>query len=403
MLKRFRNKRNNKASNPDKHPESLTVERRTLSVPGALFKRLGKIRTAVVHEPVRERLNDQEIEEPEPEPVLEKKSSKSHFNRLDRDNAKELILKAESTEELSPLNPKLLSEHQFSVGLFVVDSVKDGGSVVLKVCDNGDYSTLFEEYRTTKELEHENIRKCTNIPSLGRQFCVVELDYQPGKDIHQLITSGTGGDLPSVHHALGLVHPQILKRRYIAEKILYALAYLHSQGVIHNDLKPDNVLVGCSDFDNLVVGTTSVKLIDFALSFKQGETLKRSGSILYCCPEKLESGTPFSFPTDIFAFGQLFYTLFTNHQSCREEVVKGMLAKPDGTQLYREHLAIFKQKQTTIRKNQPITKWLQLRPIGSVFLRSLNLDPERRATAKKLLDCPFFACSDLSQLLANTC
>lgn len=53
-------------------------------------------------------------------------------------------------------------------------------------------------------------------------------------------------------------------RALVVEQILLALNYLHKKGLIHRDLKPDNIIYTQTDkldFDNL-----DLKVIDFGLS-----------------------------------------------------------------------------------------------------------------------------------------
>jgi serine/threonine protein kinase len=64
-----------------------------------------------------------------------------------------------------------------------------------------------------------------------------------------------GGDLYSLLRNLGCLEEDIV-RVYIAEVVL-ALEYLHSEGVVHRDLKPDNLLIAHDGH---------IKLTDFGLS-----------------------------------------------------------------------------------------------------------------------------------------
>lgn len=64
-----------------------------------------------------------------------------------------------------------------------------------------------------------------------------------------------GGDLYSLLRKMGCLEENVA-RVYIAELVL-ALEYLHSQGVVHRDLKPDNILIAHDGH---------IKLTDFGLS-----------------------------------------------------------------------------------------------------------------------------------------
>ncbi|MFN8494490.1 MAG: tetratricopeptide repeat protein [Caldilineaceae bacterium] len=86
----------------------------------------------------------------------------------------------------------------------------------------------------------------------------------------------------------------------LLRQTLQALAYLHRRGILHRDLKPDNVLVSQGQ----------VRVLDFGLSIvrDQAQSADTSGTLLYLAPEVLE-GAAHSEAADLYAVGVLAYEL----------------------------------------------------------------------------------------------
>jgi serine/threonine-protein kinase len=92
----------------------------------------------------------------------------------------------------------------------------------------------------------------------------------------------------------------------IALKVCDALDYIHGHGIIHRNLRPENILVGAGD---------QIKLVDFGLAAKEGSprlTFTNLAQLLggspYISPEEL-TGKRGDARSDIFALGMILYEM----------------------------------------------------------------------------------------------
>lgn len=91
----------------------------------------------------------------------------------------------------------------------------------------------------------------------------------------------------------------------ITLQVAYALCHLHTHGVIHRDVKPENILITESG---------DIKVIDFGIAQLQNETStlheKFMGTPIYMSPEQKKNPPEISFSSDIYSLGIITYELF---------------------------------------------------------------------------------------------
>ena len=112
-----------------------------------------------------------------------------------------------------------------------------------------------------------------------------------------------------------------------AQQTLEALIAAHQAGMIHRDLKPQNIMR-----TRLASGAWQYKILDFGLARFVAQPTVQSmegnksiyGSILYIAPEQLRH-QPLDARTDIYAMGCVFYYLLSGHSAVEGETVPDLI------------------------------------------------------------------------------
>ena len=160
--------------------------------------------------------------------------------------------------------------------------------------DRSELAALKNEWEVGGKLKHANIIKLYEYNREGvTPYLVLELFEYP--NLKLLLRQG--------HQPLAYLVPKII------EQSAEALFYLHGEGWVHRDVKPDNFLVN-------EVG--NVKLIDFAISLRIKKGLsalfhfggKVQGTRSYMSPEQIR-GKALDERADLYSFGCVVFELLT--------------------------------------------------------------------------------------------
>ena len=135
-----------------------------------------------------------------------------------------------------------------------------------------------------------------------------------------LLSAGQAGDL--LYYSMPLVEGESLRARLrrdgelpvaeavrILRDVADALSYAHAHGVVHRDIKPDNVLL--SDGHALVTDFGVAKALDQARQSSLTSTGLALGTPAYMAPEQAAADPHTDHRADIYALGVLGYEMLT--------------------------------------------------------------------------------------------
>ena len=143
-----------------------------------------------------------------------------------------------------------------------------------------------------------------------------------------------------------------------------ALAYAHRQGVVHRDIKPDNVLL--SEGTAVVTDFGIAKAISAARTSAPGATLTQVGTSIgtpaYMAPEQAAGDPDIDHRADIYSLGAMAYELLAGRPVFADRTAQRMLAA---------HMGEAPRSITELRPDVPA-------PLAELVMRCLGKDPKDR-------------------------
>jgi len=236
-----------------------------------------------------------------------------------------------------------------------------GREVAIKVLDphaasDSTLRKLFvKEARALAQLSHPNIVGVFDVGEVdGLPFIVME--HVPGSSLKQRIERS--GALP------------LADAVRLTDGIASGLAFAHSRGIIHADMKPSNILLDHND---------KPKICDFGIArtpAEDSDSPQLFATALYVAPERVAEGKPASVASDVYGLGLVLYEML---------VGKPPFTSGNAAVLLRDHVVRPPVPPSHLRPSLP-------KDVDSVVLKALAKDPAMR----------YEKATDLSDALTKT-
>lgn len=212
----------------------------------------------------------------------------------------------------------------------ITEKIKDGsvGTIYKAFAPSGKIYAI-------KQITKSNAMLSKKLRAFEREASIAsKLDHRYIIKVHEYIDvkpqpffSMEYFESENLKYSLYHPHNRIHKNEFrILRQIAEALSYIHSLGIVHKDIKPENILVN-KDYE--------IRLIDFSLAQAKLDRFlqfnKRiEGTPLYMSPEQIR-GEKVDERSDIYSFGVLIFELLTkrppfigvSEQSIFEKHIKG--------------------------------------------------------------------------------
>ncbi|CAD8109288.1 unnamed protein product [Paramecium primaurelia] len=219
------------------------------------------------------------------------------------------------------------------------------------------YSQLLfqNEVEALKQLSHKNIVKLIEVYETDDQYQIV-MQYLKGGSLNQC-----------------LKYCKLNNRELdvIIQQIMEGINYMHNNGFVHRDMKPDNIVF------NDLGQFSQLKIIDFGITKKIEDLDKdkdmKFGTPGYMAPEIFDYKQQITEKVDIFACGAILYQMLTGQKLIAGNSSKQIMENNKNFILNTQILSKIKQSDYRILVQYMLEKDPQKRISASQVINYLNL------------------------------
>ena len=255
---------------------------------------------------------------------------------------------------------KKLDQDESSIAYLAEDKLVAGKKVLVRILMEQDASDKFtnkifaEERVSLSHINHPNVASVLDSGELHEGNAFIITEYIEGSSVKDVINRK--GEFNASRTAR------------IVRQVSYALSEVHQNGILHRNLKPENIILTLNE-----EGAEQVKLINFGVP--NAKIIKEN--LAYKSPEQLE-GNIATFASDLYSLAVIAYQMLTNRLPFNDSSVGALLkSQRQGMTLRPTNLrvdlppatdAIFEKALTF----SPSGRYPKTRDFGDALYNALN-------------------------------
>lgn len=238
---------------------------------------------------------------------------------------------------------------------------------------------IIQETQIQASINHKNVPKIFNVLQDNDYIYIIQ-EYVCGIELFDILAERKLNDKEC---------------RNIIHQLLNILEHIHSLGIVHGDIKPENILYNQKQ--------NKIYLIDFGSArwiSNRNQNTVTGGSLGYMSPE-LITGSPSSIKSDIWAVGVLLYTISTGYPPFFSDNEY----RNNSNLLLNAPFWYFNNSDTQILKDEICTgKLYHLNTLSSslssIIESMLSINPENRKSAQEYLLHPYICKVQATNILS---
>lgn len=182
--------------------------------------------------------------------------------------------------------------------------------------------TLKREIRLARKITHPNVVRVHDFADAGG-IRFISMEYVPGTTLRELLKAGALSLRPGLQ---------------VAKQLCRGLGAIHTAGILHRDMKPENVMV---------LPNGMLKLMDFGIAAAIEDVSSKKGNALvgtprFMSPEQLKNES-LDARSDLYAVGVMMYEMFSGKplfvgKTLNEIVQQKVMYTPPSPKVHRPDL-----------------------------------------------------------------